>query len=185
MNSTIEIEAKVLLTKEQYDTIVSYLGLERYRKSKQINYYIDSKDQILRKNEVVLRIREKDDFELTFKAPLSEGLLEKDQIISWRDYERYQRDGIFPSGEIKTFLQTLGFNVEELEIISTLETLRIRYTLEDATLCLDESHYNGQVDYELEMAASSMEHAQELIEKVLKEVGITEFKFNTLSKQSR
>ena len=66
MNSTIEIEAKVLLTKEQYDTIVSYLGLERYRKSKQINYYIDSKDQILRKNEVVLRIREKDDFELIY-----------------------------------------------------------------------------------------------------------------------
>ena len=40
MNSNIEIEAKVLLTEEQYDAIVNYLGLEKYRRLKQINYYI-------------------------------------------------------------------------------------------------------------------------------------------------
>ena len=92
MNSTIEIEAKVLLSKEQYDKIVTYLGLEKYRKSKQMNHYIDSKNHVLRNNEVVLRIREKDDFKLTLKAPLSEGLLEKDQLITWRDYEKYHRN---------------------------------------------------------------------------------------------
>ena len=35
MHSNIEIEAKVLLSKEQYDQVVSYLHLERYRKIKQ------------------------------------------------------------------------------------------------------------------------------------------------------
>ena len=57
--------------------------------------------------------------------------------------------------------------------------------MEDATLCLDENHYNDIVDYELEMATSSMKHAEELISKMLNEVGIKDFKFNTLSKQSR
>ena len=185
MNSNIEIEAKVLLTEEQYDLIVNYLGLEKYRRYKQTNYYIDSKEQILRQNDLALRIREKDDFELTLKAPMSEGLLEKNQIISWKDYEKYDHKNIFPSGEIKTFLETLGFNVNELVILATLETDRLRYDIEDATLCLDKSEYNGHIDYELEMEAPSMKIAEKLIAKVLKEVGIKEYSLNTLSKQTR
>ena len=185
MNSNIEIEAKVLLTEEQYDLIVNYLGLEKYRRFKQTNYYIDSKEQILRKNDLALRIREKEDFELTLKAPMSEGLLEKNQIISWKDYEKYEHKNIFPSGEIKTFLETLGFNVNELVILAALETDRLRYDIEDATLCLDNSEYNGHVDYELEMEAPSMKIAEKLIAKVLKEVGIKEYSLNTLSKQTR
>lgn len=185
MNSNIEIEAKVLLSEEQYDALVNYLGLEKYRRLKQINYYIDSKDQILRDNEIALRIREKDDFELTFKAPMSEGLLEKNQIISWKDYEKYQTKGLFPAGEIKDFLETLGFKTNELIVLATLETDRINYQIEDCTLCLDKSTYNGKIDYELEMEAPSMKRAEALIDKILKEVGIKDYTFNKLSKQSR
>lgn len=185
MNSNIEIEAKVLLTEEQYESIVNYLGLEKYRRLKQINYYIDSKEQILKQNDLALRIREKDDFELTLKAPMSEGLLEKNQIISWKDYEKYEQKGIFPNGEIKNFLETLGFNVNELIILAKLETDRIDYKIEDATLSLDRNEYNGHIDFELEMEAPSMKHAEKLINKVLKEVGINEYTINTLSKQTR
>ena len=68
MHSNIEIEAKVLLQKEQYDQVVSYLHLERYKKIKQTNHYIDSTSRVLRDNDFALRVREKDDFVLTLKT---------------------------------------------------------------------------------------------------------------------
>ena len=62
---------------------------------------------------------------------------------------------------------------------------QIEYQIEDCTLCLDKSTYNGKVDFELEMEAPSMKRAEAVIHKVLQEVGITNYTFNKLSKQSR
>ena len=44
MSSNIEIEAKVLLNVEEYERIIDVLSLVKYRKVKQINYYIDKKN---------------------------------------------------------------------------------------------------------------------------------------------
>lgn len=185
MNSNIEIEAKVLLTAEQYDLLVNHLGLDKYRKVRQTNYYIDSKERILKHNDIALRIREKEDFMLTLKTPLSEGLLEKNQVISWREYENFERTNAFPTGDIKLFLEMLGFNPNQLEILATLHTERIEMNVEDGLLSLDRNTYSNTTDYEIEVEASSMDRAEEICRKVLGEVGITDFKFNTLSKQNR
>ena len=188
MHSNIEIEAKVLLQKEQYDQVVSYLHLERYKKITQTNHYIDSTSRVLRDNDFALRVREKDDFVLTLKTPLSEGLLEKNQTLSWREYDALEDESIFPVGNIKSFLELCGFNTRELQVIASLTTYRIEFEYEDGLVSLDENHYgkNGKiVDYELEIESTSMERAQELIKRLLQEAGITEFKFNTLSKQAR
>ena len=72
MNSNIEIEAKVLLLKEEYDTIIRELQLDKYRKVTQTNHYIDTKDSFLKRNGIALRVREKnEEFELTLKTPLT------------------------------------------------------------------------------------------------------------------
>ena len=188
MHSNIEIEAKVLLQKEQYDQVVSYLHLERYKKIKQTNHYIDSTSRVLRDNDFALRVREKDDFVLTLKTPLSEGLLEKNQTLSWREYDALEDESIFPVGNIKSFLELCGFNTRELQVLASLTTYRIEFEYEDGLVSLDENHYgkNGKVvDYELEIESTSMERAEELVKRLLQEAGITDFKFNTLSKQAR
>ena len=185
MNSNIEIEAKVLLSEEQYELLVNYLGLDKYRKVKQTNYYIDSKERILKQNDIALRIREKDDFVLTLKTPLSEGLLEKNQTISWREYEHFEKSNSFPSGDIKLFLEMLGFNPDQLEILATFSTERIEMNIEDGLLSLDKNIYGENIDYEIEVEASSMDRAEEICQRILNEAGIRDFKFNTLSKQSR
>ena len=188
MHSNIEIEAKVLLQKEQYDQVVSYLHLERYKKIKQTNHYIDSTSRVLRDNDFALRVREKDDFVLTLKTPLSEGLLEKNQTLSWREYDALEDKSIFPVGNIKSFLELCGFNTRELQVLASLTTYRIEFEYEDGLVSLDENHYgkNGKVvDYELEIESASMERAEELVKRLLQEAGITDFKFNTLSKQAR
>ena len=188
MHSNIEIEAKVLLTKEQYSLVVSYLHLERYKKIKQTNHYIDSTSRVLKDNDFALRIREKDDFVLTLKTPLSEGLLEKNQTLSWREYDALEDQGVFPVGNIKSFLELCGFNTRELKVLASLTTHRIEFEYEDGLVCLDENIYGKNekiVDYELEIEAISMERAEELIKNLLSAAGINEFKFNTLSKQRR
>ena len=188
MHSNIEIEAKVLLTKEQYSLVVSYLHLERYKKIKQTNHYIDSTTRVLKDNDFALRIREKDDFVLTLKTPLSEGLLEKNQTLSWREYDALEDEGVFPVGNIKSFLELCGFNTRELKVLASLTTHRIEFEYEDGLVCLDENIYGRNeriIDYELEIEATSMERAEELVTQLLTSAGITEFKFNKLSKQRR
>lgn len=188
MQSNIEIEAKVLLSKEQYGKLLKYLHLERYKKIEQINHYVDTENRLLKQNDIALRIRENKDFVLTLKTPLSEGLLEKNQIITWREYTELEDQGIFPQGDIKNFLEICGFNTRDLKVLASLKTSRIELELDEGILCLDENVYgqqNSVIDYELEVEATSMEKAEETATKILKEIGITDFKFNTHSKQAR
>lgn len=185
MHSNIEIEAKVLLTKQQYDTVIHYLHLERYKKVKQTNHYIDTEDQILKENDFALRVREKDDFVLTLKTPLSEGLLEKNQTLSWREYAYLEDKNIFPVGNIKDFLEICGFDISKLKVLASLTTFRIEFEYDDGIVCLDENIYGENKDYELEIECNSMERAEELVKRLLNESGIEEFKFNSISKQAR
>ena len=188
MQSNIEIEAKVLLTKEEYQTLLKYLHLERYKKIEQVNHYVDTPNRELKGNDIALRIRETNDFILTLKTPLSEGLLEKNQNITWREYADLEDKGVFPKGDIKNFLEICGFNTMNFKILASLKTNRIELELDEGLLCLDENFYgknNEITDYELEIESNSMEKAEELATKILKEIGVNKFKFNTHSKQSR
>ena len=74
------------------------------------------------------------------------------------------------------------------KILASLKTNRIELELDEGLLCLDENFYgknNEITDYELEIESNSMEKAEELATKILKEIGVNKFKFNTHSKQSR
>lgn len=78
MNNNIEIEAKVLLTKEQYVKVMKAMHLNIKDQFVQTNYYIDSNQRILKKQNIALRVRElKGNYTLTLKTPMAEGLLEK------------------------------------------------------------------------------------------------------------
>ncbi len=188
MKSNIEIEAKVLLTEEEYDTLVEYLHLERYKRIKQINHYIDTPDRKLKNNDFALRVRELDDFTLTLKTPLSEGLLEKNQSLTWREYDDLEDKNVFPNGDIKDFLENCGFKVSELKVLASLTTYRIEYEYKSSLLSLDENSYgehNEIKDFELEVETTSMEKAMEITKQLLEEAGIKFTKFNSHSKQAR
>lgn len=186
MNSNIEIEAKVLLLKDEYDTIIRELQLDKYRKVSQTNHYIDTPDSFLKRNGIALRVREKnEEFVLTLKTPLSEGLLEKNDRISWRDFDLLKDENIFPEGSIKKFLAILGVNVKNLKILTSLTTDRIEVDYKGGILCVDKNHYSGITDYELEVEFTSIEGAKELALNVLKECKIKNSTFNNISKQAR
>ena len=83
MSNNIEIEAKVILSRQDYKKVFDTLKTKITDTHTQTNFYIDSQDRVLKKNDIALRIREYNrTYVLTCKTPLSEGLLEKNQELS-------------------------------------------------------------------------------------------------------
>ena len=125
MATNIEIEAKVLITKEEYLRVIKFYKKENGTRIDQTNYYIDTDDLFLKKFGIGLRIREKGYFTLNLKAPMAEGLLEKKESITKEQYEDFKNNGVFPTGDIKNFLLMLDVDVTKLKIQTSLFTERI------------------------------------------------------------
>jgi len=184
MSTNIEIEAKVLLPKEDFEKVSDFLGADKLRRITQTNHYIDSKDEILREYGFGLRIREKDDFTVTLKAPLAEGTLEKNQTITWKEYENMLHRKIFPNGDIKEFLEMLGINVSTLMILTSLTTIRIVAVFEDEEIVLDQNSYDDTIDYELEAESTSIQFAEDTLIQLCKAAEVP-YVANKLSKHAR
>ncbi len=187
MATNIEIEAKVLITEEEYERLVKSLSKNVVAEYDQINYYIESKDFDLQKKGISLRVRLLDGkYTMTLKAPLSEGLLEKNCVLTKEDFEVLLKKNIFPDNDISEFLKMLGFKVSELSIITSLKTHRIetKYGQEAYEFSVDKNEYNWIVDFELEMANDSLLKAKTQLQKICYQVGIN-YEDNPKSKQTR
>lgn len=185
MATNIEIEAKALISKEDYQKVLTYYKADRYKRIKQTNYYIDTNDFALKKMGIGLRIREKDDFVLSLKAPMAEGLLEQNEKITWKQYEEFRENGIFPKCPIKDFLMMLDIIPDDLKIQTSLITERIEIPETDSGLfSIDKNSYNGLIDYELELEGTSLEKAKEALKNMCDNAKITYIE-NLKNKQSR
>jgi uncharacterized protein YjbK len=183
MSNAIEIEAKVLLTKHDYEKLVTlYRGFGAYT---QTNYYVDDDKATLRKEGIALRVREKNGlYEMTLKAPLSQGLLEKNCTWTKGTFETFQRSNVFPTGDIKRFLTMLDIDTEILKIKTALTTKRIDVPYEGGKLSIDENHYSGITDYEVELEYNNEDDAQKKLKELL-EANAIPFKLNKKTKVAR
>jgi uncharacterized protein YjbK len=188
MNNNVEIEAKVLLTKEQYSIVYGSLKTEKgIEIITQTNFYIDSKDRILKDNDIALRIREKrDEYILTVKTPMSEGLLEKNQLLDSKEANEMIESNIFPKGEVGDFLELLDIDLSKLVVLAKMSTKRATLEKKDTRerISLDINTYGNKVDYELEVDKTAMALAENRIEEILKPLNI-KYEINTISKQTR
>ena len=185
MSNNIEIEAKVILSRQDYKKVVDTLKTKITDTHTQTNFYIDSQDRVLKKNDIALRIREYNrTYVLTCKTPLSEGLLEKNQELSEKVALEMINLNRFPSGGIQDFLELLDIDVSNLEVLASLTTRRNELSIDSSKISLDENTYGNKVDYEIEVEDSAMKLAEDRIEEILKPLGIT-YSLNKVSKQMR
>lgn len=187
MYSNIEIEAKVLLSKYDYEKVYKALNMDYASSYTQVNYYIESKDSILKKNDVALSIREKKgEYVLTLKTPLSEGLLEKKQSLRPKEALEMISLNRFPLGGIREFLEILDIDTDTLFVKAKLTTLRseIENPSDEEIISMDSNTYGNKVDYELEVDKSAMILAKQRIDSILRPLGI-DYEFNTKSKGKR
>lgn len=185
MSINIEIEAKTLVSKEDFLKIKQFLNLTDDLFVSQTNHYIDNPMGGLRKFGFALRIRELNKtYTLTLKSPMAEGSLEKHQTISLDSYLAFKDLQKFPEGTIKQFLTMFEFNTQELSIITSLTTKRIDTTFENRHVCLDQNFYNGKEDFEIESEESSIKSAAETLKKLCHQAGAT-YAENNISKYAR
>ena len=187
MATNIEIEAKVLISEEEYNKVVDKMSKYAVAEYDQTNYYIETSDLALKKLGVGLRIRKaRGAYCMTIKAPMSEGLLEKNIIISEDEYLKFKEHNIFPKNEIYEFVIMLGFNPDDMSIVAELTTHRIetRYGKEQYEFSIDKNEYNGITDYELEMNYNSLQKARAQLEKLCNQLSI-DYEDNPKSKQTR
>ena len=171
MSNAIEIEAKALVSQDDYRKLChAFPDAERFR---QTNYYIDSDDRTLSKEGIALRIREKSGvYELTLKTPLSQGLLEKTNVISLNQFAMLRDFGEFPQADLKRFLLMLDIDVSTLKILGSMTTERIDIPYNGGLLSLDRNVYNGITDYEVEFEYNNMQGAESILMELLNQHGI-------------
>lgn len=175
MYTSIEIEFKTAINEEQYLSLLQEFGLEN-KVNKQTNYYFDTFDQKLIKNNIILRIREKDyNVKLTSKTPTNEGTLER-HILLTKDEQ------------IKMLNE--GFNANIIEIdeyvhnVAKLETYRAKTQYKSGTLFFDKNVYYDTVDYEIEFEVTNEELGKQEFMEFLEIHNIPFIKMESKSKRA-
>ena len=153
MSENLEIEFKTLLSIEEFSRVIDYFQFKEEQFFTQINYYFDSADFQLRKRRLGLRVRVlSDNAEITLKIPEKVGLLEINDTLSVDEAKAIVESAILPTiGNVYNKLNQLGIDQSDLRLIGSLTTKRAEIKLPQGLLALDESWYNEQHDFELEL----------------------------------
>lgn len=158
----IEKEFKNLLSKEQYDALVNDYKEVFTKDVTQTNSYYDY-EGLLQEHKMALRIRiveGKDTGEITLKIPQSSlEVLEFTEELLVDILNQYNNDKQFMLPlSIQKALDKEGISIQTVMQTALLTTHRLEGALsENEWLVLDESHYNGNIDYEMEMEVRSLE----------------------------
>lgn len=183
MSQEIEIEYKNLITREEYDQLLTAYPFPKEGK-KQINYYFETADRKLGKLGCAIRIREKSNtYTVTLKEPHPSGLLETHDIIDEESFQQWLKGNIVPQPHTSKQLQNIGVAPTNLKYVGSLETVRRETPYQGVLLVLDLSKYNNHIDYELELEAPDENLGSCLFETILNDQSIK--KRNTPNKIKR
>ena len=167
MSINLEIESKVMITREDYKKLLKEFSHEKTYT--QTNFYILPINKENYSKEFGIRIRKKNhNFELTIKQNLKIAKKEINQKISRKSHKFFVKTGIFPDGEVKDFIiKNCSYNIEDLRILGKMITTRTDINFEGSLISIDKSKYNGKIDYEIECEDKSINSAETKLKKFL------------------
>lgn len=146
MNEQIEIEYKILITKETFDNLIKDYPL--HKDYIQTNYYFTH--PTLKQKKYMLRIREKNNtYELTLKRPINNHRLETNITLTKQEKDNFLFHRKL-SNEITHILEEEGINISSLQQEFSLTTHRYDIELPEGILSFDHNTYLDKEDYELE-----------------------------------
>ena len=183
-SNNIEIEAKVLLSKKDYERLLANIPFNPQVKIQE-NYFLDSEDRELKKYGMLVRLRRREGRnKLTMKAPLSEGLLDKSQMLTDEETNALLENNIFPRGDILDFLEILHIDSARFQVLAELTTERYEGIYEGFEINISKNIYSGTVDYELECDSDSAFNSQNTLRSLCDHFDI-KYEPNVLSKETR
>lgn len=153
---SLEIEFKSLLTKTDYEKLLAYFSLSEKAPFWQENFYFDTPQQNLKQLHFSLRVRQFSTCgEQTLKVPQKCGKLEiTDPLTEAEVQDLVSTKKIKAGGVVEKRLAEEAISLKDLAPFGHLKTLRHEVSLPIGLLAIDESHYEGKTDYELEMEVS-------------------------------
>jgi uncharacterized protein YjbK len=173
MSQNIEIEFKNMLTKEEYENLITFFSIKEDDIFTQENHYFDTPDFALKEQESALRIRKRGNkYEMTLKQPAIEGLLETNQVLSKKEASNAITQGFLPSGIIQNLISKMNISFSNLIYFGSLTTKRVEFTFENGLLVLDHSYYLNKEDYEVEYEVESYQRGKQIFLQLLKQHGI-------------
>lgn len=183
-SNNIEIEAKVLLSKKDYERLLANIPFNPQVKVQE-NYFLDSEDRELKKYGMLVRLRRREGRnKLTMKAPLSEGLLDKSQMLTDEETNALLENNVFPRGDILDFLEILHIDSARFQVLAELTTERYEGIYEGFEINISKNIYSGTVDYELECDSDSAFNSQNTLRSLCDHFDI-KYEPNVLSKETR
>ena len=175
MYSSLEIEFKSGLTKEEYERLIKKFELEG-KTFIQTNYYFDTINHDLLNNNIILRIREKDyNIKLTSKTKVSDGALEKHIILEKDKALEMIKNGFDAN--------IIGID-KQVSLIASLQTERVKTPYKNGILFFDKNTYYDTIDYEVEFEVTDQKEGQIEFEEFLKENNLTFKKIVSKSKRA-
>lgn len=175
MPQELEIEFKNMLTKDEFNQLITHFQIHDSQFHLQHNHYFDTLKQDLRSARSGLRIRQLNGRnELTLKEPaqgiaLTEttDLLSDEQVTDVLTHKK-----TIPATDVLTRLNDLQISIEELQKIGTLSTTRAEINYRNGLLVFDYSQYANSEDYELEYEVQDEQEGRIIFMELLQELQI-------------
>lgn len=187
MDTFIEIEAKYLLNEDDFRRILEDFKKQEMKYKVQVNYYFDTPDFKLLNNKMMFRVRYLGDYyEATLKIPNgNEEKLEINETVSQEEFINLCAGRGIYEGAVQERLKSLGFNVFDLELITSLETKRYSTLYKGGEIFFDENEYSNTVDFEIEYEVSTnIEQANKVVLDLFKEYNVEHYE-KAISKRER
>lgn len=169
MENINEVQFKTLLTLEEYNRLIE--KFKGSRSDNQTNHYFDTSRFSLKALGASLRVRERDNFEITLKRKKGYNLQEITLPISEEIFLEVKNTGVLPDNEIKTELTPL---IGEQKLINffSLSTERIYLHYKSGIIFIDKSEYLNSVDYELSYLGKKSNETKKEFIQLISELGI-------------
>lgn len=161
-NISFEYEERSMLSKTDYDVLVSDYSKLTNNKLSITNIYFDTKDLILTKSGMVLRLRNSNgQLEITLKIKDKHFDKEINHPISSFS------DNILPLNKpIQNELKKLNVNISGILEVGKIKTNRIEIKMDESLIVLDQNEFSNTIDYNIEIESSSREKAKLLLQEI-------------------
>ena len=177
-NIAKEFESRIMLTNDEYISVVSFF-MKLYPNQhflQNTNYYLDTDDFYLKNQHITLRVRFINDVkcELTLKIKGSNGDQEINDSLTFKQFELLKNEGVFPIGNVRDYLLTLSLPLNAYKCLTSLYNLRLEIKQEDHLLVIDKNIYNDITDYNLEIETEdNVVHAQDILSSYIKQFNLS------------
>jgi uncharacterized protein YjbK len=171
MDTKHKFQFKTLLSLEEYIKLLKRFS--GYTTDTQTNHYFDTPRFSLKALDASLRVRERENLELTFKRKKGYTMQDITLPIDREFFEKLKATGVIPEeNEIKLQLAPL-IGKQKLHNYISLSTTRIYLSYKSGLVLIDKSEYLNEIDYELSFLVSNYNEGKKEFIQLINELGIT------------